>query len=144
VIFQVRYVVDNMLLLILTVNTEGKRKTLKENYIQEQNGMSSWQSFFNQLSRPQRNNMHPTSEFICHCEKGDLIRNLNMEYIHTGKCSPNCFCAIIEIDKCNARRFNNSISIAQTDTTYCDKNIESNKSTLEQILDNQDSSLCSD
>jgi hypothetical protein len=133
-----------MLLLILTVNTESKSINIKENYIQEQIDMSSWQSFFNQLSRPQRNDTHPTSEFICHCEKGDLIRNLNMEYTHTGNCSPNCFCAIIEIDKCNARRFSNSISISQTDTICCDKNIESNKSTLEQILDNQDSSLCSD
>ena len=133
-----------MLLLILTVNTESKSINIKENYIQEQIDMSSWQSFFNQLSRPQRNDLHPTSEFICHCEKGDLIRNLKMEYIHTGKCSPNCFCAIIEIDKCSARRFSNSISISQKDTLGCDKNIESNKSALEQILDNQESSLCSD
>ena len=133
-----------MLLLILSVNTESKSINIKENYIQEQIDMSSWQSFFNQLSRPQLNDTHPASEFICHCEKGDLIRNLNMEYTHTGNCTPNCFCAIIEIDKCSARRFSNSISISQTDTICCDKNIESNKSTLEQILDNQDSSLCSD
>jgi hypothetical protein len=133
-----------MLILILSVNTESKSKNIKEKYIQEQINMSSWQSFFNQLSRPERKDKHSTSEFICQCEKGELIRNLNMEYTHTGKCSPNCFCAIIEIDKCSARRFNDSISISQTDTIYCDKNSETKKSAIEQILDSQDSSLCSD
>ncbi len=133
-----------MLLLILTVNTESKRTNFKENHIQEQNNMSSWQSFFNQLSRPQRNSVNSTSEFICHCEKGELIRNLDMEYIHIGKCSSSCFCAIIEIDKSSARRFSNSISISQTDALSCNKNIKTSNSSLEQLLDNQNSPSCTD
>ena len=97
--------------------------------------MSSWQSFFNQLSRPQRNDSHSTSEFICRCEKGELIRNSELEYIHSGKCYSDCFCAIIEMDKRNARKFSNEISISKTETFNSNKSIKSTSNSLEQYFD---------
>ncbi|MHA1236696.1 MAG: hypothetical protein ACTSQ9_03425 [Candidatus Hodarchaeales archaeon] len=106
--------------------------------------MSSWQSFFNQLSRPQRTDPRSASESICHCEKGSLIRNAEMKYIHNGICSSNCFCAIIEIDKRSARKFSDNISILQTESISSDKNIETGISSLEQFLNNKNHSFGSD
>ena len=101
--------------------------------------MSSWQSFFNELSRPQRNNVHYTSELICRCEKGELIRNLELEYIHAGECSSDCFCAIIEIDKRSARKFSNTISISKIEGFNCNKDVKSSNNSLDQYLDDQNS-----
>ena len=106
--------------------------------------MSSWQSFFNQLSRPQRTPLRSASESICHCEEGSLIRNAEMTYIHSGICSSNCFCAIIEIDKRNARNFSNDISILQTESIRSDKKLETGISSLEQFLNKNNRSIGSD
>jgi hypothetical protein len=103
--------------------------------------MSSWQSFFNQLSRPQRSGPNSTSESICHCEKGNLIKNADMKYIYSGKCSSTCFCAIIEIDKRDARKFSTSISIMQVEAINTDKNIKSGINSLEQFLSSKNRDL---
>ena len=103
--------------------------------------MSSWQSFFNQLSRPQRTDPHSVSEPICHCEKGSLIRTSEMKYIHNNECSSNCFCAIIEIDKRNARKYENSISISQIETINCNKDIKTGINSLEQLLNSKNCSF---
>ena len=103
--------------------------------------MSSWQSFFNQLSRPQRTNSHSTSELICQCQKGNLIRNVEMEFIHTGDCAASCFCAIIEMDKRNARKFSNSISILQTENFNIDQNKLTGLNQLKKFLSSLDDVL---
>ena len=64
-----------------------------------------------------------------------------MKYIHTENCSSSCFCAIVEIDKRNARKFINSISISQIETSEVDKNIKTGISSLEQFLTNRNRSL---
>ena len=96
--------------------------------------MSSWQSFFNQLSRPHQNDSNSTSEIICQCSKGNLMKNVKMEFIYTGECDSSCFCAIIEIDKQNARKFSNSISITQTEAINTDKNELTHLDLLDQFI----------
>ena len=64
--------------------------------------MSSWQSFFNQLTRPAKEGILPSTEIICNCKQGKLV----VEDITTFKASDGCnlenFCSIIQIDRYRA------------------------------------------
>lgn len=64
--------------------------------------MSSWQSFFNQLTRPQKSGTSISSELICKCEKGTLIAENLSDFKSTGSCMLGSFCSIIQIDRFRA------------------------------------------
>jgi hypothetical protein len=64
--------------------------------------MSSWQSFFNQLSKPVNNEIVGISEKICQCNTGSLVFS-GKNYINKGNCSLNSACSAIQIDKHKAR-----------------------------------------
>ena len=98
--------------------------------------MSSWQSFFNQLSRPQKTSSNTMKELICSCEKGSLSQTLDMKYSYYGSCSPKCFCAIIEQDRRDARRFYQNISLSQTKQAPSDKDTLTESNSLERLLGN--------
>ena len=98
--------------------------------------MSSWQSFFNQLSHPQKTNSNSMKELICSCEKGSLSQTLDMKYLYSGSCSSKCFCAIIEQDRRDARTFYQSISLSQTKQITRDKDTITENNSLERLLGN--------
>ena len=61
--------------------------------------MSSWQSFFNQLSKTSDRTAPRTMEKkICACNKGTLIYS-NQSYISKKGCSLSAVCCAINIDK---------------------------------------------
>lgn len=74
--------------------------------------MSTWQSFFNQLSKPINNDDSSTiSNKICHCNRGTLVLFGNNSYHPQGECSLSSVCCSIQIDKHRAFNFNNRDSI---------------------------------
>ena len=64
--------------------------------------MSSWQSFFNQLSKPVNKAIISSSEIICNCNTGCLEFS-DKSYIHKGNCTLSSACSAIQIDKHRAR-----------------------------------------
>ncbi len=61
--------------------------------------MSSWQSFFNQLSKTSDRNVKDTGmNKICSCNRGMLIYS-NHSYISKEGCSLSAVCCAINIDK---------------------------------------------
>jgi hypothetical protein len=71
--------------------------------------MSSWQSFFNQLSKPVNKEIISTSEKICSCNTGCLEFS-SLSYLNKGHCNLNSACCAIQIDKHKARTINISLS----------------------------------
>ncbi len=65
--------------------------------------MSSWQSFFNQLSKPENNEILAVSEKICQCNVGSLEFSGKL-YLHNGNCTLKSACCAIQIDKHKAKR----------------------------------------
>ena len=73
--------------------------------------MSSWQSFFNQLSNTAKKGENGSFDIICQCEKGNLTIVNDSDFKTSSNCSRNFFCSTIQIDKYRAKKFNNKISI---------------------------------
>ncbi len=73
--------------------------------------MSSWQSFFNQLTKPSKQDNQASYDIICQCEKGKLIVINGSNFETSTNCSMDLFCSIIQIDKHRAKTFNNKITI---------------------------------
>ncbi|MFX0084796.1 MAG: hypothetical protein ACFFAU_03905 [Candidatus Hodarchaeota archaeon] len=65
--------------------------------------MSTWQSFFNQLSKPVNNEIFAISEKICQCNTGSLEFS-GKSYLHNGNCTLKSACCAIQIDKHKAKR----------------------------------------
>ena len=97
--------------------------------------MSSWQSFFNQLSRPQKNPSLSMMETICNCEGGTLTQSPDLSYQYSGVCSPKCFCAVIEQDRRDARKYTQSISLTQTNKEFNSEDEKNEKNSLERLFD---------
>ncbi len=72
--------------------------------------MSSWQSFFNQLTKTSKQGNQRSINIICHCVKGKLEVTKDFELKTYNNCSMNSFCAIIQVDKYRAKTFSNKIS----------------------------------
>ena len=98
--------------------------------------MSSWQSFFNQLSHPQKHSSLSLTETICNCKGGNLTQTADMNYQYSGICSSKCFCAIIEQDRREARKFDQSISITQADKDFNPEGVKTGKNALQHLFDN--------
>jgi len=64
--------------------------------------MSSWQSFFNQLSKPVNKEIILSSDKICSCNTGCLEFS-SKSYISKGNCNLSSACCAIQIDKHRAR-----------------------------------------
>ena len=97
--------------------------------------MSTWQSFFNQLSKPVNiNNSTTVLNNLCHCDEGSLSFN-NGNYHPQGKCSLSLVCCAIQIDKHRVRTFSNQITIPNNiETSLTEKN-NSSLFPLDTILD---------
>ena len=74
--------------------------------------MSSWQSFFNQLSKPVNKAVISSSETICRCNTGYLEFS-EKSYIHKGNCNLSSACCAIQIDKHRAR--SNSVFLSNVE-----------------------------
>ncbi|MCK5158992.1 MAG: hypothetical protein KAR08_07535 [Candidatus Heimdallarchaeota archaeon] len=73
--------------------------------------MSSWQTFFNQLTKTSKQDIQASCDIICQCEKGKLVAINGSNFKTSTNCSMNLFCSIIQIDKHRAKTFNNRITI---------------------------------
>jgi hypothetical protein len=73
--------------------------------------MSSWQSFFNQLTKAPKQNIEGSYDIICRCDKGKLAVIDNCEFKTYFNCSTDLFCNMIQIDKYKAKTFNNGMPI---------------------------------
>lgn len=73
--------------------------------------MSSWQSFFNELTRTSKQGIQATSNVICQCERGKLIAINDSNFETSINCSLGLFCSIIQIDKHRAKTYSNGFSI---------------------------------
>ncbi|MHA2106652.1 MAG: hypothetical protein ACW99R_02950 [Candidatus Hodarchaeales archaeon] len=73
--------------------------------------MSSWQSFFNQLTKTSKQGTDGSLDIICQCDKGKLTIINGSDFKTSINCSMSLFCSIIQIDKYRAKTFNNKISI---------------------------------
>jgi hypothetical protein len=71
--------------------------------------MSSWQSFFNQLSKPVNKEIITPSEKICSCNTGCLEFS-SKSYLYKGNCNLSSACCAIQIDKHKARPISVSLS----------------------------------
>lgn len=60
--------------------------------------MSTWQSFFNQLSKPAKEEETPISKEICSCNTGKLQFS-GESYTYKGNCNLHSACCAIQIDK---------------------------------------------
>lgn len=60
--------------------------------------MSTWQSFFNQLSKPAKEEETLISEEICSCNTGKLEFS-GKSYTYKGNCNFHSACCAIQIDK---------------------------------------------
>ncbi|MFX0123771.1 MAG: hypothetical protein ACFFAE_09045 [Candidatus Hodarchaeota archaeon] len=97
--------------------------------------MSTWQSFFNQLSKPVNiDNTRSISNKLCHCDEGSLSFNGN-DYHPQGDCSLSFVCCAIQIDKHRIYTFNNHLTISEKRETSLSGKNDSNIFSLDTILD---------
>ena len=97
--------------------------------------MSTWQSFFNQLSKPVNiNNSTSILNKVCHCDEGSLSFDGDL-YHPQGDCSLSLVCCSIQIDKHRARIFNNRLTIQEKPETSLSRKNDSNIFSLDTILD---------
>ncbi|UCG03542.1 MAG: hypothetical protein JSW11_06020 [Candidatus Heimdallarchaeota archaeon] len=97
--------------------------------------MTTWQSFFNQLSKPVNiNDSTSILNKLCHCDEGSLSFNGD-DYHHQGKCSLNLVCCAIQIDKHRVYAFNNGLTISERVETALSGKNDSNLFSLDTILD---------
>ncbi len=97
--------------------------------------MSSWQSFFNQLTKTPKQRIEGSSDIICECDKGKLAVIDNSEFKTFMNCSMNLFCNIIQIDKYKAKTFNNGMPIF-SNTAIQEKISHKTTSPLDDLLEN--------
>ena len=96
--------------------------------------MSAWQSFFNQLSKPVKDQKLAFHNHVCRCEKGSLIINDKNSFIQNKNCSLEKFCCILQMDKFRAQTFGKGILISPTDDYIQEKTNTSSKSSLEHYF----------
>ena len=89
--------------------------------------MSSWQSFFNQLSRPPKEGILPSPEIICNCKKGKLIVENTTSFTPLGVCKLENFCSIIQVDRYRALTKKTDLDIIITDNMNSSKDIYKQK-----------------
>ncbi len=77
--------------------------------------MSAWQSFFNQLAKPVKNQNLGIKDKICRCDKGSLVIDDKNSFISNENCSLSNFCCIIQMDKFKAQTYGNGILIPKTE-----------------------------
>lgn len=82
--------------------------------------MSAWQSFFNQLSKPVRNDGNlKINQKICRCNNGALIFCGKNSYQTQGNCTLNLVCSNIQIDKHRANSLiNYSVRSEKSEITF--------------------------
>ena len=97
--------------------------------------MSTWQSFFNQLSKPINNtDTLSISNKICHCDKGSLSL-CNHNFRPQGDCSLNLTCCAIQIDKHRAYTFRNNFTVSEKPEISLSENPTSRLFPLDTFLD---------
>ncbi|MHA1976127.1 MAG: hypothetical protein ACW98F_01530 [Candidatus Hodarchaeales archaeon] len=94
--------------------------------------MSSWQSFFNELTKTAKLNNQRNPDVICHCEKGKLTVIDESNFKTLNNCSMSLFCSIIQIDRHRAKNFNNQIAIMSRDIK--DQSPYDNRTSLNHLL----------
>ncbi|MHA1225730.1 MAG: hypothetical protein ACTSR2_01275 [Candidatus Hodarchaeales archaeon] len=83
--------------------------------------MSSWQSFFNELTKPSKtqcfsSTIQSTTTEICRCNKGSLeFSKKDLDYRTIGNCSFSSACCVIQVDKHRVRGLNSSRQIISFD-----------------------------
>lgn len=98
--------------------------------------MSTWQSFFNQLSKPVNNNGNLTiSNKICHCNEGTLVFCGKNSYHPQGDCSLNSICCAIQIDKHRAYSFSNNITVSEKPEISVSEETSSRLFSFDRFLD---------
>ena len=97
--------------------------------------MSSWQSFFNQLTKTTKQGTHEVSDIICQCEKGKLAVIDRKKFKASNNCSMSLFCSMIQIDKHRAKNFNNKISIISHKAEITDNSPYEIASSLDHLLE---------
>jgi hypothetical protein len=97
--------------------------------------MSSWQSFFNQLTRPAKEGMLSSTEIICICKKGKLIIEETTTFKASGACELENFCSIIQMDRYRAITKKTDLDSIVTNDMYSSKNNYKQKSlSFDEIL----------
>ena len=97
--------------------------------------MSSWQSFFNQLTKPPKSGTSASSEIICKCNKGNLVAVNITELKTSGTCTLDSFCSIIQIDRFRALTINSGeISIFTKDVYTAENSLKQKSNPLDGIL----------
>ena len=97
--------------------------------------MSSWQSFFNQLTKPPKSGTSASSEIICKCNKGNLVAVNITELKTSGTCTLDSFCSIIQIDRFRALTNNSgAISIFAKDMYSAEDICKQKSKPLDGIL----------
>ena len=98
--------------------------------------MSTWQSFFNQLSKPINNNDTLSfSNKICHCDEGTLVFCGNNSYRPQGDCSLSSVCCAIQIDKHRAYAFSNNFTVSEKSEISLPEKTNSGLFSLDTFLD---------
>jgi hypothetical protein len=95
--------------------------------------LSSWQSFFNKLSKPANQESYSISEYVCQCDQGELAVSTDTNFVTSGECCLDLFCSLIQIDKFKAQTFVNRISISVTKE---EPKKSSENNSLEHFLNN--------
>ena len=96
--------------------------------------MSAWQSFFNQLSKPVKDQKLALNNHVCRCEKGSLVINDKNTFIQNKNCSLEKFCCILQMDKFRAQTFGKGILISPTENYVQEKSVNSSKIFLELYI----------
>lgn len=97
--------------------------------------MSTWQSFFNQLSKPVNiSNTTSISNKLCYCDEGSLSFKGD-DYHPQGECSLSLVCCAIQIDKHRVYTFINHLTISEKPKAPLSGEKDSNLFSLDTILD---------
>lgn len=98
--------------------------------------MSTWQSFFNQLSKPvDKNDTLTISNKICHCDEGSLSFNGKNYYHPNGDCSLSSVCCAIQIDKHRVYTLGNNFTPLEKPETTLSEESSSKLFPLDSFLD---------
>ncbi|MHA1941476.1 MAG: hypothetical protein ACXAB2_11930 [Candidatus Hodarchaeales archaeon] len=77
--------------------------------------MSAWQSFFNQLLKPVKNQNIAIHDHVCQCDEGSLVIDDKKLFIQNKNCSTEKFCCILQMDKFKAQTSGNGIMIGSVE-----------------------------